>query len=97
MLFLAEEPPVDIQPVLVDQGLLRARGDPGGGGHGGHSDHGGGQPWPRGDTKEGDKPWVGGDFGEPSTWSEGTPPSGSATAPHLGPHLVRLIQILLLI
>ena len=63
MLFLAEEPPVDIQPVLVDQGLLRARGDPGGGGHGGHSDHGGGQPWPRGDTKEGDKPWVGGDFG----------------------------------
>ena len=78
---------MDIQPVLVDQGLLRARADPGGGG---------GQSWAGGDQlKEGDsgsnEPW---DFGEPSTWSEATPP-GSAGTPHLGPHLVSLIQILL--
>ena len=77
--------------MVVDQGLLRARGDPG---------EGGGQPWAGGDLKEGDsgskETWARGDFGEPSTWSEGTPP-GSARAPHLGgPHIVCLILILLL-
>ena len=93
MLFLAEEPPVDIQPVVVDPGGL--------GGHGSHGGHGS-QPWTRhGDIKKGDsdQPWIGGDFNrEPSTWSEATPPSGSAGAPHLllGPHhIVSLVQILL--
>ena len=74
--------------MLLDQGLLRARADPGGGG--------GGQPWAgRDQLKERDsgrnEP---SDFGEPSTWSEATPP-GDAGAPHLAPHSVFLIQILL--
>ena len=91
----------------MDQGLLRARSDSGGGGGprggpgggpgGGHGGHGGGQSWARkeGDSDGGNEPWVRENFGEPSTWSEATPP-GSAGATHLGPHIVSLIQILLL-
>ena len=87
---------MDIQPVVVDQGLLRARGDPGGGGEGGGGE---GQPWAGGDLEEGDsgskETWARGDFGELSTWSEGTP--RSARAPHFSrPHMICLIQILLL-
>ena len=68
---------------MVDRGLLRARGDPGGG-----------QPWSGADGDPGgNEPW--GDFGEPSTWSEGTPTA--AAMAHLGPHIVlSLLQILLL-
>ena len=74
---------------MVDRGLLRARGDPGGGG-------GGGQAWSGGDGDPGgNEPW--GDFGEPSTWSEGTPTGSAAAMAHLGPHIVlSLLQILLL-
>ena len=72
---------------MVDRGLLRARGDPGGG-----------QPWSGGDGDPGgNEPWPRGDFGEPSTWSEGTPTGSAAAMAHLGPHIVlSLLQILLL-
>ena len=83
---LAEESPVDIQPVVVDRGLLRARSDSGetwedgggvglGGGVVGDLDGGVGdfdqKQMVKGAGEGLDlEAWQ---FGEPSTWSESTP------------------------